>query len=200
MTEQEFLTRFDNQEKFSERELSDLRWEFKEIETNYGDNRRWTRSATTIFQIGERYFALDWEEGLTESQENEFWDQPYEVYPKEVTRVVTGTIYSKEAPKQELMIGTDGVLTPVVQNQIVAFEKQAKAVKEAQDKLKEAILKEMEEKGIIKLDSEELTITYIAPTYSEKFDSKALKADNEELYNKYIKLSKVKSSVRIKVK
>lgn len=98
------------------------------------------------------------------------------------------------------LITKEGLLTPEVQNQIVAFEKQAKAVKEAQDKLKEAILKEMEEKGIIKLDSEELTITYIAPTYSEKFDSKALKADNEELYNKYIKLSKVKSSVRIKVK
>lgn len=98
------------------------------------------------------------------------------------------------------LITKEGLLTPAVQNQIVEFEKQAKAVKEAQEKLKEAILKEMEEKGIIKLDSEELTITYIAPTYSEKFDSKALKADNEELYNKYIKLSKVKSSVRIKVK
>lgn len=98
------------------------------------------------------------------------------------------------------LITKEGLLTPAVQNQIVEFEKQAKAVKEAQEKLKEAILKEMEEKGIIKLDSEELTITYVAPTYSEKFDSKALKADNEELYNKYIKLSKVKSSVRIKVK
>lgn len=98
------------------------------------------------------------------------------------------------------LITKEGLLTPAVQNQIVEFEKQAKAVKEAQEKLKEAILKEMEEKGIIKLDSEELTITYVAPTYSERFDSKALKADNEELYNKYIKLSKVKSSVRIKVK
>lgn len=98
------------------------------------------------------------------------------------------------------LITKEGLLTPEVQNQIVEFEKQAKAVKEAQDKLKEAILKEMEEKGIIKLDSEELTITYVAPTYSERFDSKALKADNEELYNKYIKLTSVKSSVRIKVK
>lgn len=98
------------------------------------------------------------------------------------------------------LITKEGLLTLEVQNQIVEFEKQAKAVKEAQDKLKEAILKEMEEKGIIKLDSDELTITYVAPTYSEKFDSKALKADNEELYNKYIKLSKVKSSVRIRVK
>lgn len=98
------------------------------------------------------------------------------------------------------LITKEGLLTPEVQNQIVEFEKQAKAVKEAQDKLKEAILKEMEEKNIIKLDSEELTITYVAPTYKETFDNKAFKKDNEELYNKYIKLSSVRSSVRIKVK
>lgn len=83
---------------------------------------------------------------------------------------------------------------------IANFEKQVKAIKEAEDKLKAQILEEMEKYNITKLDTEELTITYVAPTYRETFDSKKLRADNEELYNKYISLSSVKSSIRIKVK
>lgn len=83
---------------------------------------------------------------------------------------------------------------------IANFEKQVKAIKEAEDKLKAQILEEMEKYNITKLDTEELTITYVAPTYRETFDSKKLRTDNEELYNKYISLSSVKSSIRIKVK
>ncbi len=98
------------------------------------------------------------------------------------------------------LITQDGVLSLEVQTKIVEFERQAKAIKEAQDKLKEAILKEMEEKQIIKLESDDLLITYVATTYRESLDSKQLKADDEALYNKYIKISPVKSSIRIKVK
>ena len=58
----------------------------------------------------------------------------------------------------------------------------------------------MEEKNIIKLETNELIITYVAETYRESFDSKTLKAEDEELYNKYVQISPVKSSVRIKVK
>ncbi len=92
------------------------------------------------------------------------------------------------------------ILNPMISKQIAEFEKQAKAIKEAEDKLKAAILAEMETQGIIKLDTEDLTISYVSETYRESFDSKALKAEDEELYNKYIKLSPVKSSIRIKVK
>lgn len=83
---------------------------------------------------------------------------------------------------------------------IANFEKQVKAIKEAEDKLKAQILEQMEKHNITKLDTQELTITYVAPTYRETFDSKKLRADDEELYNKYISLSSIKSSIRIKVK
>lgn len=98
------------------------------------------------------------------------------------------------------LITQNGVLAPETQAIIIELETQAKAIKETQDKLKEAILKEMEEKQIIKLESDELLITYVAPSYRESLDSKQLKADDEELYNKYIKISPVKSSIRLKVK
>lgn len=88
MTEQEFLEKFDKGEIFSERELNSLRWELNEVETIYGENRRWSRSAQTIFEVSGRLFALDWENGLTESQEDEFFDQPYEVEKRTKTIVV----------------------------------------------------------------------------------------------------------------
>ena len=94
MTDQEFLERFDKGEKFSESELDSLRWEFNEVETLYGENRRWSRSAQTIFEVQGRLFALDWEEGLTENQENEFFDQPYEVEKR--TKVVEVNEYVKK--------------------------------------------------------------------------------------------------------
>lgn len=92
------------------------------------------------------------------------------------------------------------ILSPEASKKIAEFERQAKAIKEAEDKLKAEILAEMETRNIVKLDTEDLTITYVAETYRESFDSKALKADHEELYNQYTKISPVKSSIRIKVK
>ncbi len=88
MLEQEFLEKFDKGEKFSERELDSLRWGLDEVETIYGENNRWSRSAKTIFDVQGRLFALDWEEGLTENQENEFFNQPYEVEKRTKTIVV----------------------------------------------------------------------------------------------------------------
>ena len=96
--------------------------------------------------------------------------------------------------------GNNLVLKEDISKQIAYLETIAKQVKEAQEEIKNGILKEMEEKNIIKLETNELIITYVADTYRESFDSKTLKAEDEELYNKYVKISPVKSSVRIKVK
>ena len=83
---------------------------------------------------------------------------------------------------------------------IVEFERMAKQIKEAEDKLKAAILKEMEEKNIQSIDSDELKISYVAPTQRETFDTKAFKEDFADLYDEYVKIAPVKASIRIKVK
>ena len=92
------------------------------------------------------------------------------------------------------------ILNPETNQKIAEFERQAKAIKEAEDKLKDKILAEMEAQNIIKIDTEDLSITYIAETYTENFDSKALKQDDEETYNRYIKISSKKAYIKIKVK
>ncbi len=92
------------------------------------------------------------------------------------------------------------VLTYNISNQLAMIEQQMKELKEVQDAIKESLLAEMEKKKLLKVENEEIAITYVAPTYRESFDSKAFKKDHEELYNDYTKLSNVKSSLRIKVK
>lgn len=92
------------------------------------------------------------------------------------------------------------VLTYNISNQLAMIEQQMKELKEIQDSIKESLMKEMETKKLLKVENEEIAITYVAPTYRETFDSKAFKKDHEDLYNDYTKLSDVKASLRIKVK
>ena len=83
---------------------------------------------------------------------------------------------------------------------LAAFERKAKKIKEAEEKLKMELLQAMERHGITKIESEEISVTYIAETDRETFDSKAFRADNPEEYDKYVRISTVKPSIRLKVK
>ena len=93
-------------------------------------------------------------------------------------------------------------LNKEVGDKIVEFERQLKAIKEQEEKLKKSILDAMEEYGILKFEDETngLAITYVAETMRETFDSKKFKADNPEMYDEYIRMSPVKPSIRIKIK
>lgn len=75
-----------------------------------------------------------------------------------------------------------------------------KKIEKQQSEMYEQIKVQMEQRGIKKFENDFISITYIEPTTRDTFDSKGLKADNPELYAKYLKESDVKSSVRIKSK
>lgn len=60
-----YLNKLDNGEELTERECLDMAYEF-DIENNYGDNRRWSRYVKTICKLNDRYFAIEWDQGLTE--------------------------------------------------------------------------------------------------------------------------------------
>ena len=77
--------------------------EFKIIDEIEGDSGRWTKGMETIIQVGDDLWSIPWQQGLTEYQENEFWDQPVRVERKE--RVVTSVYYmpiSQDANKNPL--------------------------------------------------------------------------------------------------
>ena len=83
--------KFLNKEEFTSDEVEQVICEgaedVKQIETLEGEDRRWSRTDIIVFKVNDRYFELEYEHGLTECQENEYYCQkPIEV--KKVERVV----------------------------------------------------------------------------------------------------------------
>ena len=78
----------------SDRDLKD--YELKSlqefsIDDIEGDIGRWTQSIESIVELCGKYFSLCWERGLTEHQENLFYNQPYEVKKHEYEKTITVT-------------------------------------------------------------------------------------------------------------
>ena len=92
------------------------------------------------------------------------------------------------------------ILNADTANKIASFESAMKELKAKENKLKKAILAEMEQKNIVKIDGEKVAITYIATTDRETLDSKSLRTDLPDIYDTYVKITPVKPTIRIKVK
>jgi hypothetical protein len=86
----EMLNKIDNGVDLTKSELSYLVFDYEE-DTEEGENRRWSRSNETICKLGDRYFSVIWEEGLTEMQDNEFYNQPIEVKKETKRKTITVT-------------------------------------------------------------------------------------------------------------
>lgn len=82
----EFIEAFDSGVEINERTL--LAYAYGGVEVIEGENRRWSRSMTTIIEISGRYFKIYWEEGLTEYQDNSVWDAPIEVNRLEYDKII----------------------------------------------------------------------------------------------------------------
>lgn len=96
--------------------------------------------------------------------------------------------------------GSDVTLSEEVCDRIVSLEKQAKEIKKQQDSMKKDILDAMQKYGVLKFDNEFLKIAFIPEHGAERFDSKTFKEENPDIYDSYVKISKVKPSIRITVK
>lgn len=79
----------------TEEELRDIVFEdsVATVVDKINDNdRRWTRTVSTIVELKGLFFSIVWEQGLTECQEDSFDNQPYQVERKE--EIITKTIVS----------------------------------------------------------------------------------------------------------
>lgn len=83
---------------------------------------------------------------------------------------------------------------------IANFEKMAKEIKAKEDELKKAILEEMQDKGLIKLETDELVISFVSGTTRETLNTKSLKEELPDIYDTYVDIKSVKPSIRIKLK
>lgn len=96
--------------------------------------------------------------------------------------------------------GSDVVFSEEVCAKIVSLEKQAKEIKKQQDSIKDEMIHAMQKYGVFKIENEMLKIALIPERDVEKFDSKTFKEENPDVYDMYVKISKVKPSIRITVK
>lgn len=96
--------------------------------------------------------------------------------------------------------GSYVTLSEEVCEKIASLEKQAKEIKKQQDSMKAEIIDAMQKYGVVKIENEMLKIAYIPEHDAEKFDSKTFKDENPDVYDLYVKISKVKPSIRITVK
>ena len=92
------------------------------------------------------------------------------------------------------------ILDKEISREIAEFERQIKFMKSEEERLKKAIQDEMELKLIRGIKTDELTISYVAETYTEYFDKEKFRLENPDLYDKYISMKPKKAFVKIGVK
>ena len=93
MTTTEFLDIVNKQDHLSEEDAKEIilfGFEDKDnydfIETIEGEENRWDREMEDIIKIKDKYYAIPWWRGLTEMQENSYWNnKPYEEIQKQKT-------------------------------------------------------------------------------------------------------------------
>lgn len=81
------VDKIDNHEILTDDELEVFICDYGTI-VEYGDNGRWSRTVTSITEYNGRLFSTDWDEGLTEYQDNSFYDQPVEVKKVQYQKVI----------------------------------------------------------------------------------------------------------------
>ena len=91
-------------------------------------------------------------------------------------------------------------LTDTIISELRLIDEEEKELKEKKEKIREILLKEMEDKNIIKLENENISITYKAPTERETFRTAKFKKDLPDLYDTYVEFTPVKGSLLIKIK
>ena len=91
-------------------------------------------------------------------------------------------------------------LTDTIISELRLIDEEEKELKEKKEKIREILLKEMEDKNILKLENENISITYKAPTERETFRTAKFKKDLPDLYDTYVEFKTVKSSLLIKIK
>lgn len=89
--------------------------------------------------------------------------------------------------------------TEVIAN-IVELERDLKDLENQEKTLRQALLDAMCEHGIVNISTDDITISYVAESERESFDTKAFKEDFEKLYSEYSKKQKVNHTVQIKLK
>lgn len=110
----------------------------------------------------------------------------------------TGELYTP--PSDLIRKETSLELPSDLISEICAIQRQAEEAAKRLEELKAGLLQQMKTNNVKSFDCEAFKLTYIAESVSETFDSKAFRKDNEDLYEKYKKVTHRKPSLKITLK
>ena len=81
-----------------------------------------------------------------------------------------------------------------------ALEEQIKALEEQEEQIKAEVIAEMKANAVKTYESDTIRVTYKSESVKNSFDSKKFAEAEPELYKNYLKTSKIKESLTIKLK
>ncbi len=91
-------------------------------------------------------------------------------------------------------------ITPEACETIKQFELQMKSIKEMYGEYKSALHDAMEEYGVKQIKTDDFIVTFIKATERISLDTKKVEAEHPDVFRECMKISDVKSSVRVKLK
>jgi len=122
-------------------------------------------------------------------------------YNKTVEDIIDAHANGEEYEENQLTIDDKTLQAITERERALADIESAKKSLEAQIKdYREKLKQAMVEQGVTKFENDYIRINYIEETTRKRIDSKKLKAEKPEIYNNYLKESKIKDSVRVKIK
>ena len=121
-----------------------------------------------------------------------------EIATDEYVENIVRSYYAKERPKQEVVVLNS--LPQIQINQMAMAFETVKRIETEIDVMKDKILEEMRERGIEKFACPQFVIVYNKAHERISFDTKKFQEENPTEYEKYLKKSVVKDSIRINLK
>lgn len=94
--EERLVKKIKSGERLTPTEIIEALETFDTVYIEEGEDRRWSRTITTVIDVYGYLYAIDWEQGLTENQSNSHERQPYLVELEEKEVIITQTTIIKK--------------------------------------------------------------------------------------------------------
>ena len=133
---EEIYEKLQNKEMLSEEEIESLVWDSEQVYEEAGKDHRWQKEMFTVVKVENKFYGICWMKGLTEYQENEYYEQPFEVGCENKTEVVKKEIWK---PINEISNDENENGLIVVRQLPIIEEQLRKASDEIDEKVKNAV-------------------------------------------------------------
>ena len=199
---EEIYEKLQNKEMLSEEEIESLVWDSEQVYEEAGKDHRWQKEMFTVVKVENKFYGICWMKGLTEYQENEYYEQPFEVGCENKTEVVKKEIWK---PINEISNDENENGLIVVRQLPIIEEQLRKASDEIDEKVKNAVALVCTDENVKIIKDVRATLNKELKEFEDKrkqVKSEIMKPyeDFESSYKKYISDKYKSADVELKNK